>query len=136
MTWRDWYEDFQDEVVRLESARCLWSNGDARRQKRRKYSLLACFNLSLKQLSSEQLRQFAWLGVVPEDVNLTQEMAETLWQVTGRQAGSILRMFRAKALVLQGAKQADERPSYRMHDLMHDLAQHLLTSPPQPAERR
>ena len=69
---------------------------------------------------------------MPEDVSLTQEMAETLWQVDSRQAGFILNKFRAKALVLQGAKQADGRLSYRMHDLMHDLAQRLLTSPTQP----
>ena len=132
VTWQELFEYFQDEIVRLESLDTYNQIEMPDDEKRRKYSLLACFNLSLKQLSIEQLRQFAWLGVVPEDVSLTQEMAETLWQVTSRQAGSILRIFRAKALVLQGAKQADDRPSYRIHDLMHDLAQRLLTSPPQP----
>ena len=132
VTWQELVEDFQSEIVRLETLDVYRQTEMPDEEKRRKYSLLACFNLSLKQLSSEQLRQFAWLGVVPEDVSLTQEMAETLWQVTNRQAGSILRIFRSKSLVLQGAKQADERPSYRMHDLMHDLAQQLLTSSPQP----
>ena len=132
VTWQELVEDFQSEIVRLETLDVYRQTEMPDEEKRRKYSLLACFNLSLKQLSSEQLRQFAWLGVVPEDVSLTQEMAETLWQVTNRQAGSILRIFRSKSLVLQGVKQADERPNYRMHDLMHDLAQQLLTSPPQP----
>ena len=132
VTWRELVADFQSEIVRLETLDVYGQTEMPDEEKRRKYSLLACFNLSLKQLSLEQLRQFAWLGVVPEDVSLTQEMAETLWQVTSRQAGLILRIFRPKSLVLQGAKQADERPSYRMHDRMHDLAQQLLRSPPQP----
>ena len=131
VTWLELVEDFQSEIVRLETLDVYGQTEMPDEEKRRKYSLLACFNLSLKQLSSEQLRQFAWLGVVPEDVSLTQAMAETLWQVTSRQAGFILRIFRSKSLVLQGAKQANERPSYRMHDLMHDLAQQLLTRPPQ-----
>jgi hypothetical protein len=132
VTWQELLEDFKSEVARLETLDIYDQSEKPEDEKRRKYSVLACFNLSLKQLSTQQLRQFAWLGIVPEDANLTQEMAETLWQVTARQAGSILRTFRAKSLVLQGVSQADERPSYRMHDLMHDLAQRLLMSPPQP----
>ncbi|MDV3350740.1 NB-ARC domain-containing protein [Leptothoe sp. LEGE 181152] len=132
VTWQQLFEDFQTEVVRLETLDIYGQDEIPDDAKRRKYSLLACFNLSLKQLSGEQLRQFAWLGVIPEDVNLTQEMAETLWQLTSRQSGSILRIFRAKALVLQGVKQANGQPSYRMHDLMHDLAGRLLMSSPQP----
>ncbi|MEO1402358.1 MAG: NB-ARC domain-containing protein [Cyanobacteria bacterium J06635_1] len=134
VTWTELFEDFQDEVVRLESLDLYGREDIPDDAKRRKYSLMACFNLSLKQLSVEQLRQFAWLGIVPEDVSLTQEMAVTLWQVPRRVAGSILRTFRSKALLLQGAKQPGERFTYRMHDLMHDLARRLLISPPQPVE--
>ncbi|MEM9088824.1 MAG: NB-ARC domain-containing protein, partial [Cyanobacteria bacterium P01_F01_bin.53] len=140
--WQELLDDFTAEVARLESLDIYGQGEMPDEDKRRKYSLLACFNLSLRQLSPEQLRQFAWLGVVPEDVSLTQEMAETLWEVSSRQAGSILRTFRAKSLVLQGAKQqgaqqqdgaqVEERPSYRMHDLMHDLAKQLLQQPVEP----
>ncbi|MEO0869457.1 MAG: NB-ARC domain-containing protein, partial [Cyanobacteria bacterium J06642_11] len=132
VTWSELLEDLQDEVARLETLDIYGQEEIPDDAKRRKYSLLACFNLSLKQLSAEQLQQFAWLGVVPEDVSLTQEMAETLWQVTSRQARAILRTFRAKALVLQGAQRVDGSPSYRMHDLMHDLAQRLLVSDVEP----
>ncbi|MEM7794403.1 MAG: NB-ARC domain-containing protein [Cyanobacteria bacterium P01_C01_bin.118] len=136
VTWPELFEDFQDEVVRLEALDLYGREDIPDDAKRRKYSLTACFNLSLKQLSAEQLRQFAWLGIVPEDVSLTQEMAVTLWQVSKRQAGSILRTFSSKALLLQGAKQAgpEGRRTFRMHDLMHDLAQRLLVSAPQPAQ--
>ncbi|MEM1239355.1 MAG: NB-ARC domain-containing protein, partial [Cyanobacteria bacterium P01_H01_bin.26] len=130
--WVELLEDFQTEFVRLETLDIYSQDEIPDDAKRRNYSLLACFNLSLKQLSPEQLQQFAWLGIVPEDVNLTQAMAGTLWQVTARQAGAILRAFKAKALVLQGVKQADGRSSYRMHDLMHDLAQQLLIAPVNP----
>ncbi|MEM6838620.1 MAG: NB-ARC domain-containing protein, partial [Cyanobacteria bacterium P01_C01_bin.120] len=132
VTWAELLEDFQSEFARLETLDLYGKEDIPDDAKRRKYSLLACFNLSLKQLSTEQLRQFAWLGIVPEDVNLTQEMAKTLWQVTARQAGSILRNFRAKALLLPGAKQQGKQQAYRLHDLMHDLAQRILTSPPHP----
>jgi hypothetical protein len=133
LSWEELLEDLQAEVARLETLDVYGQEEMPDDTKRRRYSLLACFNLSLKRLSSEQLQQFAWLGVVPEDVSLTQEMAQTLWQVSTRQAGDVLRTFRRKALVLQGAKQANERYSYRMHDLMHDLAYRLLVSSPQPA---
>ncbi|MFG6097076.1 NB-ARC domain-containing protein [Leptothoe sp. ISB3NOV94-8A] len=136
VTWTELFEDFQDEVVRLEALDLYGREDIPDDAKRRKYSLTACFNLSLKQLSAEQLRQFAWLGIVPEDVSLTQEMAVMLWQVSKRQAGSILRTFSSKALLLLGAKQAgpEARRTFRMHDLMHDLAQRLLVSAPQPVQ--
>ncbi|MEM9218690.1 MAG: NB-ARC domain-containing protein [Cyanobacteria bacterium P01_F01_bin.150] len=134
VTWVELLEDFQAEVARVEGLDLYCQEDIPEDAKRRKYSLLACFNLSLKQLSTEQLRQFAWLGVGPEDVNLTQEMATTLWQVTARQAGAILRQFGSKALLLPGVKQRDGRRTYRLHDLMHDLAQRLLVSPPQPMQ--
>ncbi|MEO0619309.1 MAG: hypothetical protein AAFZ01_08500, partial [Pseudomonadota bacterium] len=89
VTWPELLEDFTAEVSRLESLD-IYARGEMPDdEKRRKYSLLACFNLSLRQLSPEQLQQFAWLGVVPEDVSLTQAMAETLWAVSGRQAGCL-----------------------------------------------
>ncbi|MFK8184213.1 MAG: NB-ARC domain-containing protein [Phormidesmis sp.] len=127
VSWKELLEDFAEEIDRLETLDVYGRSEMPDDEKRRQYSLRACFNLSLRQLSNEELQQFAWLGVVPEDVSLTRDMAETLWQVNRRQAGSILRKFQAKSLVLQGVQQADERASYRMHDLMHDLAQTLLT---------
>ena len=132
VTWQELLSDLNAEVSRLESLNIYEQEKHPDGGQQRKYSLIACFNLSLKQLSNEQLSQFAWLGIVPEDVKLTEAMAQTLWQVTSRQSRSILRNFKSKALVLQGAQQPNDLPSYRMHDLMHDLAQRLLLSPSQP----
>jgi hypothetical protein len=134
VTWSELLEDFQTEVVRLETLDVYSQDDIPEDAKRRKYSLTACFQLSLKQLSPEQLQQFAWLGVVPEDVTLTQEMAMTLWQVSQRAAGAILRTFSAKALLLKSGQQSGQRATYRMHDLMHDLAQTLLISPQYPEQ--
>ncbi|WP_026073089.1 caspase, EACC1-associated type [Nodosilinea nodulosa] len=133
VTWAEILADLRAEVARLES---LDRTGLERidEAKRRKHSLVASFNLSLQQLSEQQRGQFAWLGVVPEDVTITQKMAATLWQVSPRQAGAILRTFRAKALLLSGARQSDKKLGYRMHDLMHDRAQELLTSDSTPTE--
>ena len=94
VSWAELLADFTEEVGRLESLDVYGHSEIPDDEKRRKYSLLACFNLSLKQLSAEQLRQFAWLGVVPEDVSLTQAMVGTLWEGNKtRQAGLILRAF-------------------------------------------
>ncbi|NER83873.1 MAG: hypothetical protein F6K42_30890, partial [Leptolyngbya sp. SIO1D8] len=73
--WTELLEDFQAEVAHLETLDLYSADDIIEDAQRRKYSLTACFRLSLKQLSPEQLQQFAWLGVVPEDVTLTQEMA-------------------------------------------------------------
>ncbi|MGB3293761.1 MAG: NB-ARC domain-containing protein, partial [Phormidesmis sp.] len=126
LTWEELLNDFRQEVDRLETLDVLGKEDLPDDAERRKYSLLACFNLSLQRLTPEQQACFAWLGVLPEDADITQQMGKTLWQLTERQAGGVLKTFRGKAL-LKG-----ERPTYRLHDLMHDLARQLLTSPTAP----
>ena len=132
MSWQELSKQFSAETVRLETLDALDPTEISSEERRRECRLLACFNLSLRQLSVEQLHQFAWLGILPEDVDITQVVVQTLWQVTSHQAEAVLQTFKSKALVLQGAKQANEQHSYRMHDLMHNLAQRLLVSPSQP----
>jgi hypothetical protein len=127
ITWEELLEDLQAEVARLEALDLPNSEGVRDEKMRKRLSLTASLNLSLKQLSPEQLQQFAWLGVLPEDVSILPEVAATLWQVAPRQAGAILRTFRAKALLLSGLQQVGQKNTYRIHDLMHDLARGLLT---------
>jgi hypothetical protein len=82
--WAELLEDLRAEVVRLESLDDPAAEQASAEKNRKRLSLLASFNLSLRPLSPEQLQQFAWLGVLPEDVMITQAMAATLWDVTPR----------------------------------------------------
>ncbi|MEO0739599.1 MAG: NB-ARC domain-containing protein, partial [Cyanobacteria bacterium J06649_12] len=127
LSWEELLSDYQVEVERLEILDKVTKDDIPDDEKRRKYSLIACFNLSLQSLTPEQQTYFAWLGVLPEDADITKRMAKTLWQLTERQTGNVLKAFRTKGL-LKG-----ERPTYRLHDLMHDLAVQLLRAPKQPA---
>ncbi|MFP4123008.1 MAG: NB-ARC domain-containing protein [Coleofasciculus sp.] len=125
--WWELLEDFQAEVARLETLDDIAAGSASCEETRKRLSLKASFNLSLRRLSPEQLQQFAWLGVLPEDAAIGQETAAVLWKVKPRQAGAILRTLRSKALLLSGAVQPGEKPTYRIHDLMHDRAKELLT---------
>ncbi|MEM9009540.1 MAG: NB-ARC domain-containing protein, partial [Cyanobacteria bacterium P01_F01_bin.86] len=127
-TWDDLLEDFQNEVARLET---LNLDDDevslSKEDSRKRRSLLASFSLTLKLLSPERLTQLAWLGVVPEDVTITRAMAATLWQVAPKPAGDILRDLKDKALLISQVSRPGQKPTYRIHDLVHDLARNLLT---------
>jgi biotin synthase-like enzyme len=101
-----------------------WDDLDENAQ--RKYSLQACFNLSLKRLSHEQLRQFAWLGVLPEDVNLNSQMAAVLWDLNPLQAKRVLILLRSRSFLTDGVATIEDEPTYRVHDLMHDMARSLI----------
>ena len=125
--WDELLEDLQAEIARLETLDLDDKSfiGDLAISKQR--SLVASFNLTLKRLSPDKLKHFAWLGVVQEDASITQEMAATLWDVSVRQAGAILRGFKQRSLLLSQAQRPGKMPTYRIHDLVHDLAQNLLT---------
>jgi NB-ARC domain/APAF-1 helical domain len=127
MTWDELLEDLEAEIAYLESLDRPNSEGVRDEKTRKRLSLKASLNLSLKLLTEDQLRQFAWLGVLPEDVSIQPGMAATLWAIPRKQAGAILRSFRAKALLLSGVQGVGQGASYRLHDLMHDLSRGLLT---------
>jgi hypothetical protein len=127
-TWAELVAALSAEMAQLETLNLDWEVDDTADEAVQKHrSLLVSLKLSLKQLSPQLLEQFAWLGLVPEDVALTPGMAATLWQVDPHQEGSILRELHNRALLLPQAQRAGERPTYRIHDLVHLLAQKLLT---------
>jgi NB-ARC domain len=128
MSWSELLEDLEVEIADLELLDRPNAEGVRDEKNRKRLSLKASLNLSLKLLSSEQLQQFAWLGVLPEDVAIQPDMAATLWSISRKKAGAVLRTFRAKALLLSGVQGLGQESSYRIHDLMHDLARGLLTS--------
>jgi hypothetical protein len=46
------------------------------------------------------------------------------------------RILRSRALLLAGAQQVGQKPTYRIHDLMHGLAKRLLIGSPEPEEKQ
>ena len=128
LTWEELLVELQAELDVLAVSE--WDRVTDEKLRKR-LSLEASFNLSLRRLSPEQLQHFAWLGVLPEDVTITQQMSQTLWQLKPKQAGRRLQEFWSRALLLPGVKEGG-KATYRLHDLMHDLAQKLVTAPVEP----
>ncbi|MCZ8191643.1 MAG: NB-ARC domain-containing protein, partial [Microcystis sp. LE19-338.1B] len=127
--WAELIEDLRAEIAHLEILDRLEAGDTANEEKRKHYSLIACFNLSLKRLNGQKLRQFSWLGVLPDDVTITEKMATTLWDCPVREARQTLRYLRSKALLLTGVS-SELLTSYRVHDLLHDLARNLILASP------
>ena len=127
--WAELIEELQAEIANLEILDRLEAGDTANEEKRKHYSLIACFNLSLKRLSPQRLPQFIWLGVLPDDVTITEKMATTLWDCRLTEARKTLRYLRGKALLLTGVS-SEQITNYRVHDLLHDLARNLLQASP------
>jgi Effector-associated domain 4/NB-ARC domain/APAF-1 helical domain len=134
VTWKEILKDLQADIAYLETLDLPDLEQYSSEEKRKHCSLIASFNLSLRSLTPEMLRQFAWFGVLPEDVNITSAMAATLWEITPRQALTTLRTFKTKALLLPGTAVGEHSSTYRLHDLMHDMAKRSLTAEESPQQ--
>ena len=130
--WGELLADLQAEVARLESFEDPGSEEVSDEATRKRLGLRGSFHLSLRRLPEPRRRDFARLGVLPEDVALTPAMAATLWDTDVRTARTSLRYLRDKALLLRGVPQPDGAPTYALHDLVHDTARRLLTAPADP----
>jgi len=131
--WNELLKDLKAEIARLEALDFPGVEEVIDEAIRKRLSLLASFNLSLRRLPGERRTDFAWLGVLPEDVSLTPAMMATVWGKGEREAWDVLRYLQGKALLLPGTPRPDGILTYRLHDLLHDLARRLLTTPPKPA---
>ncbi|MEH1950525.1 MAG: NB-ARC domain-containing protein [Nostoc sp.] len=131
-TWNELLADIQQEVARLTSFDRPEAEEITDEASLKRLSLSASLNLSVKRMPPEKQQHFSWLGVLPEDVNINKMMAATLWQMDKRDAAKMLQYLRNKALLLTGVPLADGMPTYRLHDLFHDLACNLLTAPSVP----
>ncbi|MFN6480821.1 NB-ARC domain-containing protein [Nostoc sp. DedQUE07] len=131
-TWNELLADIQQEVARLTSFDRPETEEITDEASLKRLSLTASLNLSVKRMPPEKQQHFSWLGVLPEDVNINKMMAATLWQMDKRDAAKMLQYLRNKALLLTGVPLADGMPTYRLHDLFHDLACNLLTAPSVP----
>ena len=128
--WADLLADLQAEIARPEALELPEAEGETDETIRKRLSLLASFNLSLRQLPEARREQFARLGVLPEDISLTPTMMATVWWKEEREARDGLRYLYHKALLLPGAPLSDGTPTYRLHNLLHGLARRLLVAPP------
>jgi hypothetical protein len=126
-SWAELRRDQRSAMKQLE-ALALRQTGQTRSEAlRKKHSVIASFQLSLERLTEEQKRSFAWLGILPEDVVITQVMATTLWDIDEPGARQRLLDLYDRALLMPGVPAADGLPTYRLHDLVHEMAGALLT---------
>ena len=131
--WRELLEDLEEEITNLATLDdpLLVFEGDQPEKQIRNRSLYASFNLSLKRLPPEQIKQFAWLGILPDDVAVNAAVASKLWNIKPKQARTLLQGFMRKSLLMEGGKQAVQGLTFRMHDLVHDIARCMLTHDPE-----
>ena len=135
-SWKVLLQDMQQEVARLKTFDDPEARDFSNEASLKKLSLRASLNLSVQQLSDEARSNFIWLGVLPEDVNITPQMTATLWDMDDeRDAADELSYLNSKSLLLSGVPLPDKTPTYRLHDLFHDLACNLLTAPPNPKRK-
>ncbi|MEH2278652.1 MAG: NB-ARC domain-containing protein [Nostoc sp.] len=127
-TWTQLLEDFQQEIARLKTLDRPEAEEITDEAILKRFSLTASLNLSVKRMPKKKQEHFSWLGVLPEDVTITKMMATTLWKMDVRDTAKTLQYLQNKALLLSGVTLADGTPTYRLHDLFHDLARNLLTA--------
>jgi hypothetical protein len=129
-SWENLRKAFFEERVRL---RMLDQPGvkleKLSEEEQRDYSLRACLQLSLRWLEPKQLSNFTWLGVLPEDATIRQEMAIVLWDVADWEAEDGLLALYESSLLSRGADTWDGEATYRVHDLLHVLAKELIEKP-------
>ncbi|WP_410509646.1 NB-ARC domain-containing protein [Methanosarcina hadiensis] len=129
-SWTKLHEALEEEIARLgvlESPR-IFGKGEE--------GLEASLNLSLKALRScneNVWKNFIWLGVLPEDVKINKKMVSTLWDIDTVEAGEILEGLWGEGLLIRSSTinlEDEKLETYRMHDLLHDIALYCLTSSP------
>ncbi|ELS04510.1 NB-ARC domain-containing protein, partial [Xenococcus sp. PCC 7305] len=131
-SWSDLNSALTAEIARLEVLEGV------RRRSKKETRLEASFNLSLNVLREdfpEAWESFVWLAVLPEDVSIAAPMVATLWQVEVAEAADRLELFWNDALLLPSVPVrigTEEWASYRVHDLLHDLAIKWLTTKKSP----
>ncbi len=127
VSWQDLCQALDQEVARLEAL-----EGPQRRKGETR--LEASFNLSLTALQEdipEIWQHFVWLGVLPEDVLVVAPMVATLWGVAVAAASEQLELLWNDALLLPGPQMTVKEcayKSYRIHDLLHNVACRRLTA--------
>ena len=131
--WGPLIEDLTAEIVRLEvlnkpQSITAGEQPESDLAKRKQHSVIASLTLSVRGLPLFAKQLFAWLGIVFEDAAITPKMCATLWMADEEAARQYLDDL-ASVSLLRTTKDV-----YGIHDLMHDMARHLLTAPPVPSQ--
>ncbi|MEM6404566.1 MAG: NB-ARC domain-containing protein, partial [Cyanobacteria bacterium P01_D01_bin.116] len=135
-SWRILVQEMQQEVVNLKTLDNQSTREISDEAILKRLSLTASLNLSVQRLPEKTRKNFIWLGILPEDVTITQTMVATLWDMDNEQdAARELAYLHSKALLLSGVPLPTGIPTYRLHDLFHDLARNLLTAPLNPKDK-
>ena len=95
--WDELLRALREEVARLEVLEDPDEGSTLTDAERKALSLRASFHLSLRRLTPRRYREFAWLGVLPDDVALGPAMAATLWDTDEQSASDGLRALRDHA---------------------------------------
>ncbi|MBR8833341.1 MAG: hypothetical protein DSM106950_04680 [Stigonema ocellatum SAG 48.90 = DSM 106950] len=131
VSWAVLLQDMQREIARLKTFDRPGARDATDEASLKRLSLTASLNLSVQRLSDDTRENFIWLGILPEDVTIARAITATLWDMDDeRDAGDELSYLHSVTLLLPGVPLADGTPTYRLHDLFHDLARNLLTAPP------
>jgi hypothetical protein len=123
--WDELLRALREEVASLEILDAPDFDESKQEKDRKKRSLRASFNLSLKRLTDKNLKQFVMMGILPEDVSVGAEAMAVLWDVPIEMAKKNLRELRRRSLLLDGVKRGETK-TYRMHDLVRDTAMKLI----------
>jgi len=98
--WTVLVQDMQLEVARLISLDNKSARDAHDEASLKKLSLTASLNLSIRRLQEDTRQNFIWLGILPEDVTITQAMTATLWDMNDeRDAADELGYLYSKALL-------------------------------------
>ncbi|MGF2037328.1 MAG: NB-ARC domain-containing protein [Nostoc sp. CmiVER01] len=131
ISWTVLVQNMQQEAARLKTLDSQLARDVNDEASLKRLSLTASLNLSIQRLSKETRENFIWLGVLPKGTTITRQITAKLWDMDDeRDAADELNYFYSKALLLSGDPLVDGTPTYRLHNLFHDLARNLLTSPP------
>ncbi|MCP4107646.1 MAG: hypothetical protein GY749_19230 [Desulfobacteraceae bacterium] len=131
VSWTELLKGLQTEIVRLESLDYPEIKDTADKEFLKRQSLEASFNLSLQQLPEDIYQRFVWLGILAEDAAITPAAVATLWETDSDSAQNTIRFLRRKSLLLAGEFQ-NGMQTYRIHDLLHDLAKYLIQASDKP----
>lgn len=125
--WDDLVKELKAEVANLRALDIGYPDDGINS---RDLSIRACFKLSLRRLPDSICSCFPFFGALPEDVIINHKMMATIWKDSPLSAKKKLIYLKDKALLTASNTCFDDgNKSYRIHDLLHDLACNLIQEP-------